>query len=532
MTAPAGSAGERRRRRRISLRRRLLAAAGAVVLLAVTVVAAGYGYVQWRFHQIRRETVAGLVPVTGVPADATHPSVSAGKAPYTVLLVGDNCRACLDGSQASSFGSAADVGGGRSDVTMLLRVDQATDRVAILSVPRDLWLPVPNSSSEIRVDAALNNGPAALVSTIEDSLGIGINHYVELNFDTFQQVVNALGAVNMYFPTRLYDSYSSLNVPAGCYHLTGTQALAVVRARHTYYQQGGVWQYDGLGDISRIQRDHEFLTILGAAVAAQGLGNPIVDNNLITSVVKDVTIDSRFTLGGLTQLAQIVSHVHVGTVPQTTLPVDEDNSPNGFVYRGAQYGDVVFPANAGDLAAIRSFLGTGAEAGTGTLPVTVINGSGLAGQQDQVARQLRALGFPVRAVTAGPVDSSPAETVVYYGPGHQPQAQALAQRLGGAVALGLDAGLAGSGLTLVTGSNLTVAAATHGAAGSSTATAPTAGPPATAPTAGPPAAAPIGGVTQASPTYPAFDPRSCPAGTPARPLPSLPVPAAARLPSS
>ena len=496
-------------------RRRILVGLAALVT-AVLVMGIGlFAYVEYRFHQIHREKVAGLTHANGA---------------YNILLVGDNCRNCLDGTQSSQFGSAADVGGGRSDVTMLLHVDPATNKVSILSIPRDLWLPIPNTNQEIRVDAALNNGPGALVTTIEDALNIPINHYIELNFDTFQDVVNALGGLNMYFPVRAYDSYSGLNVPQGCYHLNGTQALEVARARHYYYMQDGTWQYDGLGDISRIQRDHKFLTVLATTVSKRGLGNPITDNDLIGTVAKDFTIDNTFSLGNLVSLAQTISRVNLGAAPETTLSVDEDNSPNGFVFQGNQYGDVVFPNSVSDRATISAFLG-GAPAGSklraGTLPVNVVNGSGTSGQAGQTATALRALGYTISGTSSGTVYSSPAETVIYYGPGHEPDAQRLADDLGGAVALGLNASIAGNGLTLMTGSNLTVA--TPPAKVTATAGA-TAHPAAPAPVI--PSATPIGGVTQTNPTYPSFDPTACPAGMPAGKLPKLAIPASWQLPST
>ncbi|HSY15524.1 MAG TPA: LCP family protein [Jatrophihabitantaceae bacterium] len=499
-------------------RRRLVVGLIGFTVVALVIVGGAYGYVQWRFHQIHREHVAGLAALGG-----------SGDQPINILLVGDNCRDCLDGSQASQFGTAADVAGGRADVTMLLRVDPGSGKVSLMSIPRDLWLPIPSSNSEIRVDAALNDGPSALVSTIEDDLNIPINHYVELNFDTFQAVVNALGGISMNFPTRLYDSYSTLNVPAGCFHLNGTQALQVVRARHTYYQQAGVWNYDGLGDISRIARDHEFLTVLASAVSAKGLSNPVTDNDLIGAVAKDLTIDSTFSVSDLAGLAQAFSHVNLGTAPQTTLPVDEDNSPAGYVYQGTQYGDVVFPTGAGDRAAIEAFLGQpipGSAGSPGALPVAILNGSGISGQAAGTAAQLRALGFSVASTGTGTVNGSPAESVVYYAPGHESQAQRLVNELGGAVALGQDASIAGSGLTLVTGTNLTVASPPAGAGSPS---AP--GVPASA-GASVPVATPIGGLTETSPAYPSFDPTACSAGQAAAPLPNLPVPNGNSLPSS
>ncbi|MEO8887825.1 MAG: LCP family protein [Jatrophihabitantaceae bacterium] len=488
----------------------------ALLALAVVVGLGGYAYVEYRFHQIHREHVAGLAPITRVDGR------SASQTPYNILLVGDNCRNCLAPADGHAFGSAADIAGGRSDVTMLLHVDPNTRHVAILSIPRDLWLPIPNSTGEIRVDAALNHGPGELVATIEDALNIPINHYVELNFDTFRDVVNALGGLNIDFPDRAYDAYSLLNVPAGCFHLNGTQVLQVVRARHFYYEQNGRWNYDGLGDISRIQRDHEFLKVLAAAVSAKGLGDPVTDNSLVSGVAKDLTIDDTFSLGSLAHMASTFGHIDLGAAPQRTLPVDEDNSPSGFTFQGEQFGDVVFPTNTADRAAIAAFLGTPASGNSlpaNALPVTVVNGSGISGQAATTSAALKALGFHVAGARTGQQYSTPAETVVYYAPGHEANAQRLAEELGGAVSLGQDAAIAGSGLTLVTGTNMTVArpasaqARTH-----------------VAHPAGPPSAAVIGGITATNPTYPSFDPTACPAGATATSLPKLAVPDSSILP--
>lgn len=488
------------------------------------VAAAGFAYVEYRFHEIHRVHVAGLAPLTR----ASGAAGAAAQPPETFLLIGDNCRDCLDGKQVSQFGSASEIGGGRSDVTMLLRIYPGTSRLSILSIPRDLWLPIPGTAGEIRVDDALNHGPSVLVRTISDDLDIPINHYVELNFDTFQDVVNAIGGIDMAFPTRMYDAYSHLNAPAGCYHLNGTEALQAVRARHLYYEQGGAWQYDGLGDISRIQRDHEFLRVLATTLVARGLGNPITDNRLIGALAKDLTIDSGLGIGDLADLARAFSRVDIAASLQTTLPVDEDNSPDGFVYDGDNYGDVVFPANGPDRPVVEAFLGLpAAPAGPSDLPVSVLGAT--ASRTATVADQVHALGFRLAGSREQAPSSDPAESVVYYAPGHEPQAQELADELGGAVALGEDSALAGGGLTLLVGSNLTVREPPAVSASPTPAATP-AEPPSASPTpaarpAAPPSAALIGGLTESDPSYPPFDPTGCAAGAAARSLPALPMPA-------
>ncbi len=150
-----------------------------------------------------------------------------------------------------------------------------------------------------KIDAALYEGPSQLITAIEEDFGIPINNYVELNFDTFANVVNALGGVKMYFPIPIFDAESGLNIErAGCYDLDGYHALQVVRARHLQIQPDPSnhdprsWPYEALSDIARIRRTHEFLRVLAAKVAARGLGNPLTDQSILTAVLPSLTVDS------------------------------------------------------------------------------------------------------------------------------------------------------------------------------------------------------------------------------------------------
>ena len=171
----------------------------------------------------------------------------------------------------------------------------------MLSIPRDLFIPNARETGANKIDAALYEGPSQLVAAIQEDFGIPIQHYVELNFDTFADVVNALGGVSMYFPEPVFDAYSGLDVTStGCIHLNGVEALQVVRARHLQYRAPGIttsdpyyWPQEGESDLARIRRDHEFLRVLASAVAAQGLGNPITDLEIVSSVAPCLLYTSR-----------------------------------------------------------------------------------------------------------------------------------------------------------------------------------------------------------------------------------------------
>lgn len=465
--------------------RRALVVFLSLLALVILVAAGGYGYVRYRYGEVHKLKVGNLA--AEVP---NHP--------VNILLVGDNCRNCLNGKQSQAFGTAAEVGGGRSDVTMILHLDPSNSTASLLSIPRDLFLPIPGSSDANRIDASLNNGPGSLVKTVEDDLGIPINHYVELNFDTFQSIVNALGGLDMYFPVPVRDYYSGLNVASsGCVHLNGFQALAVVRARHMYYEQNGVWKYDPFGDLSRIQRDHEFLKVLASAVEHRSLSNPLTANAVLESVVKYLNVDSGFSLSEMLGLVLHFKSIHVSQVPTETLPVIVD--PYSYYYRGANYGDVVFPSEPQDRQAIQKMIDPpGAAALPGSqVAVEVLNGSGAAGEAGQVAGELGALGFDVTGTGDATVVGNPAETVVYYAPGQMGAAEEIASNLSGNVAMGEQSLPAGVDVEVVAGTGLSVNTPSSPGAASSSA------PPSSSSSGAPP--------TAAVSALPSFDPTACPA---------------------
>ncbi|MHB8295195.1 MAG: LCP family protein [Acidimicrobiales bacterium] len=491
------------------MRRRVLLAGSVVASLLLLVAVGGLAYLGYRDHQVKH---LGIKSISPVPASGTE----------NILLVGNNSRCALNGSQARAFGTCAEVGGARSDVTMVLHLDPARHTASVLSIPRDLFLPIPGTTGANRIDAALNYGPQLLVRTVEDDLGIPINHFVELNFDSFQGVVNALGGINMYFPDPVRDYYSGLDVTApGCQHLNGAQALALVRARHMYYWVNGARYYDPTGDLSRIKRDHEFLTVLAAQVESRALTNPLTANAVIGSIAPELQVDSGFGVPSMLRLALAFRHVAPGSVPTATLPVYID--PATFYYQGADYGSVVLPTAPLDQRYIDRFLGLAKPPASGLAPgsvsVSVLNGTGVHDQAAGTSAALRSLRFHVTGVgdtaSTGPVS----ETVVYYSRGNIAAAERVAEELSGSVVMGQGPTAGGSQVTVVTGSDFTVAQApvTAGAPGAAT-TSPngSAGAPASTPA---PAYAATAGASSLSPPYqaateiPSFDPRSCePAG--------------------
>ena len=252
------------RRRRSSRRprwlRNLIKASIALLVVVLALAGAEVAFVAFRLHQVHRVTVPQITP----PA-TSGPNVGT----QTFLLIGSTSRCVLNNKQTVAFGSCAEgITGVNSDVIILLRADQRTHSVSILSIPRDLVMNNVRPGQFFKIDAALADGPGQLVAAIEQNFGIPVNHVVELNFDSFQNIVNALGGIKMYFPYRVRDDSSGLHIrTTGCVYLDGFSALALVRARNYWYFKDGQWIDDGSGDLGRIIRVHEFLRVLATAVS-------------------------------------------------------------------------------------------------------------------------------------------------------------------------------------------------------------------------------------------------------------------------
>ena len=246
----AGRLTWRQRRRAKKARRSKLrrwTTRGVLALVACIVIFAGtvVGITIYRVDEIGRVAVPNLFKSTGGVEN--------------ILMVGSTSRCAVKPAKnVERFVKECEQGinGVNSDVIMILRLDSNNHRVSLLSMPRDTFVPNARAGGLYnRVDAALADGPGQLVQAIEQDFGIPINHYVVLNFGSFTDIVDALGGIDMYFPTQLKDMDGLLQTKTGCQHINGTEALELVRARHVYYGYDAKTQtwlnYDGSGDLGR-----------------------------------------------------------------------------------------------------------------------------------------------------------------------------------------------------------------------------------------------------------------------------------------
>jgi LCP family protein required for cell wall assembly len=450
-------------------RRRSIWAVCTIVVLAGLGVGGIYFYAKYRYDQIKKIHSAHLVAQSANPLK-----------PFNVLLVGSDSRAFVgDNSTLSNeIGNEGNAGGQRSDVTMVARFDPAHRTVTVLSIPRDLWVDVPGGGPGIegmnRINAAYDSGPDLLIQTIEKDLGITVNHYMAVNFPGFTDMVNALGGITMDFPTAVKDAYTGLDVTqTGCQQINGVVALQLVRSRHLYYMNAdGYWEYDGLSDFSRIQRQDAFFRAVLAKVNAS-ITNPFAINSFIGASVGNLTIDDSLSEGDLYHIAQDfrglpASHLVTETLPTTSYVTDGGADVLQMAQPYAQNMIDAFNAIGTTPPATPVVHSKKSASTTTTTPTTlphgqvnvdVLNASsdqagGLAGL---VSATLRLDGFTIGEVANASSPLGGASSEILYGPAGLQAAQTLNAELRGPVTMVADPSLTGSTVQLlVAGTSLIV----------------------------------------------------------------------------
>jgi LCP family protein required for cell wall assembly len=420
VAAPAGAAAatepqaQHRPHRRWP--RRLLIGLNVFVALCIVAAGTGYLYLRWRFGQINTVSFAD-----GVLSDE-----SAGE-PMNVLMVGSDTRANLTGADCKRNcvdENGRRVTGQRSDTIMVLHADPQAGRGAILSIPRDLWVPIAGTNRNQRINTAFEKGPAVLVQTITNALGIQIDHYVEVDFVGFRALVNAVGGVPIYVPAPARDRYSDLNIPnPGCITLTGDQALGWVRSRHYQYYESGRWRSDPRSDFGRILRQQDFIRRLMKRAISKGIRNPLTLNRMVGIATKNLTIDDAMSSKDIFRLGKQFRSLDPESVQMYTLPVSNARIGGADVLKIKQPDAQQLVAQFNNQAS-----GAGEQPPANMLPasvrVRVLNGSGIGGLAGKTATSLSSFGF--QDVATGDADSFKyAQTVIKYGKGQRDKALLL-----------------------------------------------------------------------------------------------------------
>ena len=324
------------RRRRKLLKVTALCAAGLVLALAVT----GFYLVH---HLFGRVDTVSLARLTHRPATA-RPNAE-GQTPLDILVLGSQTR---DGQHAPHLGNATKNGTDLSDTAFLVHLSADRHWAEIVSIPRDLEVSRPDcqsrfdpnatvpGSTQDMFDAAMNyGGPACAVATVEQMTDIRVDHFVELTFNAFEELTNAVGGVTVCIPPPGINdpNYSGLVMSAGLHTISGDTALEFVRDRHGL----------SLGmDTQRIQMQQMFMTSLFDKLTANGtIEDPLTLYRIASAVTSNITVDPALdNISTMISLAESAGTVDKKYMQYITVPYELDPTDANRLIPGTGFNEV------------------------------------------------------------------------------------------------------------------------------------------------------------------------------------------------
>ncbi|MDR1294848.1 MAG: LCP family protein [Bifidobacteriaceae bacterium] len=276
--------------------------------------------------------------------------------PLNVAVFGSDSR---DGDNGKLTDHAS--AGIRSDVTMIVHVSAARDRIDIVSIPRDTTVTIPTCTLSdgtenglpwtTKFNAAFSRGgehgnigdaAACSIKTLEEVTDVRIDQFVVVDFSGFVSMIDALGGVDMKITHDMSSTKAKLDITKGTQILDGKTALAFARART------GQGLGDG-SDLSRLDRQHQLVSAVAKSVTKRNL---LTSTPALYSFVNAVT-DSLTTspeLGSVQTIAGLafsLRHTKPSAGTAVTAPNDGDPNDPAKVFRTAEAQEV-FDALAED----------------------------------------------------------------------------------------------------------------------------------------------------------------------------------------
>lgn len=270
------------------------------------------------------------VDMSGNPADVNLPGGAQANQPLqssdgpaakawdgsrrvTALLMGLDFRDWELGERAS-----------RTDTMMLLTIDPVSNTAGMLSIPRDMWVYIPGFDYG-KINTAyylgeINNlpggGPALAVQTVEQFLGVPIDFYAQIDFNSFEKFIDELGGLDLKIRQPItidpLGPGNTRTLEPGTQTLTGAEALAFARARYTEH-----------GDFDRAERQQ---------MVVMGIRNQVFNLNMLPTLISrapkmyaDIAsgLRTNLTLSQVVQLAILAQRIPKENISQAVIGTQE-----------------------------------------------------------------------------------------------------------------------------------------------------------------------------------------------------------------
>jgi polyisoprenyl-teichoic acid--peptidoglycan teichoic acid transferase len=205
---------------------------------------------------------------------------------------------------------------GRSDTTILLRLDPDNDAIALMSIPRDLKVEIPGVGTDKFSSAYAYGGPKLTLQVVKELTGLPINHVVNVDYLGFVRAVYAIGCVYVDVDRRYYHSnvgvppseqYSEINVQPGYQLMCGKRALEYVRYRHTDT------------DLVRAARQQDFLS---AARARVPIGDLVLGRNDLIEIFTEYTTSDISDKEAMLEVMKLFIASRNATINEVDFPAE------------------------------------------------------------------------------------------------------------------------------------------------------------------------------------------------------------------
>jgi len=292
------------------------------IALAATTIIAGSGllFANWKLSNRQ------VVSINNPQGDGNINLPTGDLSSKNYLVTGADNNSCIDqkSKYAGGFGNRATYGE-RSDTIMIIRVTPSINTASILSFPRDMWVKIAGSNRRGRINTTADKkDPNILIRTIKENFNINIDHYVNIDFCAFKEIVDAVGGVRVPFKYKSKDKMTGFSVQRSnvCFRFNGDHALAYVRSRHYRYfdPAKNSWVRDGTSDWGRINRQQDFTKRMVKKSLDKARTDPRVATRILNAGLKNVITDDRLTPIMLLQLGQAMKNYDANTMGSYTMP--------------------------------------------------------------------------------------------------------------------------------------------------------------------------------------------------------------------
>ena len=260
------------------------------------------------------------------------------------LFIGSDSRASVRTiADLEQFGSPDAQSGERADIMILLHVPKSGNAV-LVGIPRDLLIEVPGEGDQ-RLTLVYDQGAQKLADVLCTSLGVGVDHFVAIDFKGLERLVDSIGGIDVDIDTSIRSIETGLDLGGGEQQIDGSTALKLVRTRTGEQKIFGVWT--PIDDGADLRMRNSVLVLRGIASKVRSVEAPWDLRRLADSVGGHVRVDSRMGLGTMFELNEVVGKSLQGEVTRIPARTIEGETPVAVL--GADAARILQAIGAGDV---------------------------------------------------------------------------------------------------------------------------------------------------------------------------------------